>query len=108
MRSPVDKQGLGNPKGPGTSVRIVDCNEGGGAGGVDAVAGALQPKGVRHPPALIRRAVACTAVIFTRVYTWADDTDYGVPKSLHRRQDGASQVLSFVSYLCSTGSNVLL
>lgn len=44
---------------PPTSVRVVGGHERGGAGGVDAVAGALQAKGVGHPPALVGAAVAC-------------------------------------------------
>jgi hypothetical protein len=47
---------------PPTSVCIVGGHKGGGAGGVDAVAGALQAKRVGHPPALVRSAVACRAV----------------------------------------------
>ena len=43
-----------------TSMRIVGSHKGGGAGGVNAHAGALQAKGVGCASALVRRPVACS------------------------------------------------
>lgn len=42
-----------------TSVGIMRCDQRAAARCVDAVAGAPQVEGVRHPAALVRRAIAC-------------------------------------------------
>ena len=58
-----------------TSVGVVSGNKGRGAGSVYAHARALQAKGIGHSATLVRRPIACTAMLLSvmhgQVNTWA-------------------------------------